>query len=108
MFSSRDQSDISPSERSTARLGNTAADRLVRALEGSPRVGTFSPPDTLRGAINDYVDEQKAQGLPAERVLINVKRVVFEAYSVSSRDEDHRRFLQRVITWCIEAYYRKD
>src|SRR5690242_2440071 len=54
-------------ERSTARLGNTAADRLVRALGGSPRVGTFSPPDTLRSAINDYVDEQKAQGRITEK-----------------------------------------
>jgi hypothetical protein len=107
MSAPRDKSDVSLYERSAARLGDTAADRLVRALESSPH-GTFSLPDPLRTAINNYVDELKAQGLPAERVLINVKRVVFDAYSVSSRDEDHRRFRQRVITWCIEAYYRND
>jgi hypothetical protein len=106
MSAPRDQSDIPVSEQSTARLGGTAADRFARALEGSPHVGTFLPPDALRSAINDYVDELKAQGLPPERVLVNIKRLVFEAHRVSSRDEDHLRFLQHVITWCIEAYYR--
>jgi hypothetical protein len=106
MSAPRNQSDIPLSERSAARLGHTAADRFVRALESSPHVGTFSPPDALRSAINDFVDELKTQGSPPERVLINVKRVVFEAHPVSSHDEDYLRFLQHVITWCIEAYYR--
>jgi hypothetical protein len=106
MFALRDHPTQTPLSGLAARHGNTAADRLVRALEASPHVGMFSPPPALQTAINDYVGELRTQGLPPERALINVKRVIFEA-GVPGHDEDQKRFLEHVITWCIEAYYRQ-
>lgn len=88
---------------------NEAARRLSRVLQQEPITNPM-PSAEARVAICDLVRDLKGAGLPPERVLIRVKQVVAGAWSEHrSRESDYeQRFLQQLITWCIEEYYRAD
>ena len=91
------------SEPSRDHETTPSARHFTRVLE-SVDPATSSADGMLRDAICDFVRDLKAEGAPPERVLVTVKDVI--AAADSGRDtEQQRRFVQQVITWCIEAYY---
>lgn len=83
-----------------------AARRLARVLQlGAPANGVST--EHVREAVCDFVAELKDGGLPPEQVLIRVKAVVAAAHSSHSQKSDlERLFVQRLVTLCIEEYYR--
>ena len=101
--------EFPPSSRDRERQlpATEAARRLSRALELEPRTGDMAAAP-VREAICDFVAELKGAGVPPERMLVQVKEVIAEARRAhSDRDrEADQEFLQRVIKWCIDEYYR--
>jgi hypothetical protein len=85
-----------------------AAQRFALAIEHSD--GSEIATTELRDAACTYVRELRAQSLPPEQVLIQVKRLiaVVPSHPHGENDDARRHLQQQVITWCIEAYYRAD
>jgi hypothetical protein len=81
-----------------------AAQRFAAAIEAYHGASRKDATD-VQDAACAYVAELKAQAWPPERVLIQIKELL-RTSSGRSDDEQQRHLLQRVITWCIEAYYR--
>jgi hypothetical protein len=75
--------------------------RALSATDASSKAVTSETQE----AICAYVDELKAQQLPPERVLVQIKELIATVEGDWSSDEQ-RQFLQQVILWCIQAYYR--
>ena len=92
------------SEPHLSEYPTPSASRLTRVLEASAR-DTAGENGEIREAVCDFVRELKARGLAPERVLVSVKNVIAAADG-GEEGEEQRRFLQQLITWCIEEYYR--
>jgi hypothetical protein len=65
----------------------------------------------LKAAVCEYADEGKRLGWPVERVIIDIKRISEAAGGFPHRPElfdriEGQRVVQRVVTWCVEHYYR--
>ena len=68
----------------------------------------------LRAQVRAVVDDLRALGWPAERIIIAVKEIAAEAGlrpsphftnpSPSATDQDD--LLSRLVSWCIERYYQ--
>jgi hypothetical protein len=81
------------------------------ALGAALAAATVRPGDAvveLEAAVGAYVRALRAGGAPPEAAVIAVKHVM-EAAGVPRRPTpDALAFAARVVTWCIEAYYRPD
>jgi hypothetical protein len=67
--------------------------------------------NVLRTAVCDYADEAKNLGWPVERVIIEIKRIAEIEEGPLYRPEPFdrlqgQRIVERVVTWCVEHYYR--
>jgi hypothetical protein len=67
--------------------------------------------DGLKAAVCDYADEAKRLGWPVERVIIEIKRIFEVEEAPLFRPEPYdrlqgQRLVERVVTWCVEHYYR--
>ena len=80
-----------------------SARRLIHVLE-SVALDISADDEVVREASCTFVRELKAEGSAPERVLVDVKNVIAAADTNHDSDQQ-RRFLQQVITWCIEEYY---
>ena len=68
----------------------------------------------LRGEVRAVVDDLRALGWPAERIIIAVKEIAAEAglrpsphfTKVSASLTDQDDLLARIVSWCIERYYQ--
>jgi len=95
------------------------AAELADALQARLRKITFpveaSVERELRRCVNDYADQLKTLGLPPERVVIAMKRLVSGAGVVATsrsvatpKELDGRdKLLVDIVAWCIEQYYRR-
>jgi hypothetical protein len=82
---------------------SVGARQLISALEAAKGT-TGAAPSDVRDAICTYVAELKGQELAPERVLIMVKSAIAEVRG--ELDDSRQKLFQRVISWCIEEYYR--
>jgi len=82
-----------------------AAKRLVRAVSGVAQSSNAATSE-IRDATCAFVDELKALDVPPERVLVQFKEVIANALG-DRRSDEQRQLFEQVITWCIEAYYRR-
>jgi hypothetical protein len=73
--------------------------RLVDAL-------STRPPDqaVVYGAVSDYVREMVAAGHPITSAIIGLKTALRRA--AHGDQLEFEALAQRVVTWCIEEYYR--
>jgi hypothetical protein len=88
-------------------LSATVIDRVATALTGylaAPGART----DDLRAALSDMANEARTSAMPPEKLLIVLKDVWYALPVVrESRERDEQvRLLQRVVTMCINEYYR--
>jgi hypothetical protein len=90
--------------RSAPRI-DAAAARLVGALEESFRRSSVLD-DELRDAARAYVGRLRRDGLPPERVLTAVKDLIGKAETTRTNRDSRVTLVRRVITLCIEEYYR--
>ena len=65
----------------------------------------------LQGAVCAYPDEAKRLGWPVERVIIEIKRFSGVEDGLRFRSDpfdraEGQRVVERVVTWCVEHYYR--
>ena len=68
----------------------------------------------LRAQVRAVVDDLRALGWPAERIIIAVKEIASEAglrpspnfTNPSASATDHEDLLSRIVSWCIERYYQ--
>lgn len=76
------------------------------ALGGERSIET----ERLRGAACAYVRELREQGVTPEGAIVSVKDVLRRAVMGHTPTHDSRReadsMLERVVTWCIDEYYR--
>jgi hypothetical protein len=89
---------------STPSLANSAA--RVRAAFARP-----IDDEVLKAAVCAYADEAKRLGWPVERVIIEIKRISEAADGPIHRSDpidriEGQRIVERVVTWCVEHYYR--
>jgi hypothetical protein len=68
---------------------------LSRALQGQ-----------LRASVAAYVRQLKSEGLPSERMLIEVKAAVREATPPELDVVEARELMEDVVRWSVEAYYQ--
>jgi hypothetical protein len=90
--------------QSTVREG-PAIEALRRAFDNAFRAAPFlsnEQRDELRGKVCAFVEELKAEGLPAERVIIEV-RTIARSVGVGVLDD---RVVGDAIRWCIAQYYQ--
>jgi hypothetical protein len=59
----------------------------------------------LRASLTGYVRRLAAEGLPAERMLVLVKRAVRDALPSQADPDQARLLLEDVVRWSIEAYF---
>ena len=59
----------------------------------------------LRASFTGYVRQLAGEGLPAERMLVLVKRVVRDALPFRTDPEQARLLIEDVVRWSIEAYF---
>jgi hypothetical protein len=59
----------------------------------------------LRASVTGYVGALRADGVPAERVVVAVKGIVREATPPRLDVHDARALMDEVVRWSIEAYY---
>ena len=67
--------------------------------------------EVLKAAVCAYADEAKRLGWPVERVIIEIKRISEAADGPILRSNpidriEGQRIVERVVTWCVEHYYR--
>ena len=67
--------------------------------------------DVLKAAVFGYADEAKRLGWPVERVIIDIKRISEVEEGPIRRPHpfdraEGQRIVERVVTWCVEHYYR--
>lgn len=81
-------------------------EELILAIVRAMREGPKATPE-LRAAVQEYVRRLKASGYPPEQVIIAVKALVAEA-GIARRawgDRVQSDIPDRVVAWCIEAYF---
>jgi hypothetical protein len=61
--------------------------------------------EQLRASVTAYVRHLKADGLPAERVLVFVKSAVREGAAPELDPAEVRALMEDVVRWSVEAYY---
>ena len=81
-----------------------AATRFVRAVEAWHPESSEAVSKELQNAACAFVDELKRLDLPPEQVLVVVKDLLIEDGVVRDADAQ-RQLVERVVTWCIKAYY---
>jgi hypothetical protein len=81
-------------------------EELILAIVRAARVGQAATPE-LRAAVQNYVRGLKASGYPPEQVLVAVKALIAEAGVKRgvSADSPGAVLIDRVVAWCIEAYF---
>ena len=89
---------------SSPSLVNTAA--RVRAAFARP-----INDEALKAAVCAYADEAKRLGWPVERVIIEIKRISEAEDGLIHKTDpidrvEGQRIVERVVTWCVEHYYR--
>ena len=82
--------------------------KLAEALSAAARYETehLRLDDALRDDVRDYARELRAQKLPPEKVVVHIKGMLERA----TEREDHRVRASlggRVVSWCIEEYFRQ-
>ena len=84
------------------RQGSDDAARATRLVE----VLTERPIDhaDLFAAVGDYVRGTAAAGRPVTAAIVGLKAALRRA--VRDDQADFEALAQRVVTWCIEEYYR--
>ena len=90
---------------STPSLADSTA-RLRAAFTARP-----IDDEVLKVAVRGFADEAKRLGWPVERVIIEIKRISEvengPMYRPLSFDRvEGQRIVERVVTWCVEHYYR--
>lgn len=114
-MSTRSASDIRPpsdddsNNESNAR-GHPAplgpgADRTLAALTALAH-GVDEKDSDLHGAIREYVDRLKAEGLQAEQAVVLVKRAIAQAGLRDDGAPETAVLIGRVILLCIDEFYR--
>lgn len=81
------------------------ADRALAALAALAR-GADEQEADLRGAIREYVDRLRTEGLQAEQVVILVKRAIAQAGLREDGLPETTGLIGRVILLCIDEFYR--
>ena len=59
----------------------------------------------LRASVTAYVRQLKADGMPSERMLVQVKSAVHDATPPELDPYEARELMEDVVRWSIEAYY---
>ena len=65
-------------------------------------------PPALHRAVCDFVREARSMGVPPERVIVALKTMTGNAVRGRVPDERYHALVERVITLCLEEYYRPD
>ncbi len=90
------------------RMRQSPTVALILAITGAAD-GSRASLDTLRFAVEQYVDELKAHSAPPERVLANVKQLVAECRIVQPAEYSSIDSMTASVSrWCIEQYFRRD
>lgn len=106
----RPPTSLSRRQAVTNRISSTtladSATRLRAAFVARP-----IDDDVLKSAVCAYADEAKRLGWPVERVIIEIKRMSeIESGPIYRQERSDRtqgqRIVERVVTWCVEHYYR--
>src|SRR5437667_12518431 len=71
--------------------------------------------EALKDAVCAYVDEMKALGASAERIIIDIKRLAEAARESRSTQRSYTadtiremaEATHQAVTWCIERYYER-
>lgn len=86
------------------RMRSVAATRFVRAIEAWQPKSSDGVEEEVRSAACAFVDELKTQDMPPEQVLVAIKDLLHDV--AGERDNDgQRQLVQKVVSWCISAYY---
>ncbi|MDQ6689149.1 MAG: hypothetical protein M3Z18_01430 [Gemmatimonadota bacterium] len=84
----------------------------VRAAVADAAVRDAASMTRLRGAVTSFTVALRDIGTTPERVLIALKTVIsnrsFVAITPHASDWNGDALRERVSTWCIEAFFRKD
>jgi hypothetical protein len=109
--------DVEPPEPTAdvAADGDQSGSQSLSALKQALRTHLSGGDDLseVRGALRQWCQEVQAQGEPPQRVLISFKRVLTEAANTAwprdptSEDGAGQSSLAKLVTLCIEEYYRK-
>lgn len=95
--------------RRAAPTQDSLLDRLRQAFR-SAMFGGRGVTDELRTAVCDYVLDLRQQGVTPETAVISIKDVVRRTMIGQTPTHDTRRdadaLVERVVTLCIEEYYR--
>ena len=96
--------DMSPTPPT---LDDSTISAIRNALGAFVRNG--DQPPHLRGALGDLAKDAKAKGISAEHLLIVLKNLVSSLPEMREVKEpaEREKLKQRIITACIEQYYRK-
>jgi hypothetical protein len=88
-------------------LSTEVVDRVVEALTGYLAAPDGSG-DQLRSTLHEMARAARDNGMPPEKLLIVLKDVWHELPVVrdSAQRDEQMRLLQRVVTMCINEYYR--
>ena len=101
-----------PSREGPPTSGPPSAESLREAFRFA--LGGRQPADfeRLRLAACDFVRELRVRGLSPEATVVAVKDVLRRDISGQTPTHDSRReadaLVERVVTWCIEEYYRSE
>jgi len=82
-------------------------EELILAIVRAARVGPTAT-QQLRDAIQTYVRGLKASGYRPEEVLAAIRALIAESgvdKHSGSVDSPHAELADRVVAWCIEAYF---
>ena len=82
-------------------------EELVFAIARAARMGLTATPE-LRAAIQTYVRGLKASGYQPEEVFVAISALIAEAgveNRSASADSPQEELADRVVAWCIEAYF---
>jgi hypothetical protein len=88
-------------------LSASVIDRVSTALTGYVAAPDASN-DDLRAALYTMANEARTNAMPPEKLLVVLKDVWYALPGVrESKERDEQvRLLQRVVTMCINEYYR--
>ena len=87
-----------------SRLAVARAEALVGASDRVLQASTALRAQ-LRASVTAYVHRLKREGLPPERMLVDVKSAVIEATPSDLEPFERRELMDEVVRWSIEAYY---
>ena len=59
----------------------------------------------LRAAVTSYARQLRSDGVPCERVLVQVKAAVRAATPPDVYAFEMRGLVDDVVRWCVDAYY---